>query len=148
MNFKQLQTMNARAGGFALIPLIALALAGCSAFSRATPEPLPTIVLGNESGTPHVTTPGTSSKSQVTIPGTSGGVTASGVVVPAQEAQLAFTLAGEIETVGAAVGDRVEAEQVLVRLAGSEKLAAAIEAASLELLGAQQALDRSIGPAG
>lgn len=142
MSFKRLQTMKARAGGFALISLIALALAGCSVFSGATPEPLPTIVLGDESGAPHVPTSGNSSTPQVTIPGTSGGVTASGVVAPAQEAELAFTLPGEIETVDVTVGDRVEAGQVLVRLAGGEKLAAAIESARLELLSAEQALDQ------
>jgi multidrug resistance efflux pump len=69
-------------------------------------------------------------------------VTASGVVAPAQEAELAFTLPGEIETVDVTVGDRVEAGQVLVRLAGGEKLAAAIESARLELLSAEQALDQ------
>jgi multidrug efflux pump subunit AcrA (membrane-fusion protein) len=142
MSFKRLRTMKVRALGSVLISLVALTLAGCSVFSGATPEPLPTIVLGDESGTPHVPTSGNSSTPQVTIPGTSGGVTASGVVAPAQEAELAFTLAGEIETVDVTVGDRVEAGQVLVRLAGGEKLAAAIESARLELLSAEQALDQ------
>jgi multidrug efflux pump subunit AcrA (membrane-fusion protein) len=142
MSFKRLRTMKVRALGSALISLVALTLAGCSVFSGATPEPLPTIVLGDESGAPHVPTSGNSSTPQVTIPGTSGGVTASGVVAPAQEAELAFTLPGEIETVDVTVGDRVEAGQVLVRLAGGEKLAAAIESARLELLSAEQALDQ------
>lgn len=131
MSFKRLRTMNVRACRFALMLLVALALGGCGAFSRATPAPLPTIVLGNDSSTP-----------QEAAPGIGAGVTASGMVVPAQEAQLAFTLAGEVETVDVAVGDRVEAGQVLIRLAGSEKLAAAIESARVELLSAQQARDR------
>jgi HlyD family secretion protein len=43
--------------------------------------------------------------------------------------------------VGVAVGDQVEAGQVLASLEGSERLAAAVESANLELLAAQQALD-------
>jgi HlyD family secretion protein len=62
-------------------------------------------------------------------------------VAPAQEAQIAFASAGIVETVSAATGDRVEAGQVLVRLVGSEKLAAAVEAANLELFSAQQEYD-------
>lgn len=132
MSFVRLRTKTLRATcRLALILPIAASLAGCGAFSRATPAPLPTIVLGNDSGIP-----------QTAAPGIGAGVTASGLVVPAQEAQLAFTLAGEVETVGVAVGDRVEAGQVLARLAGSEKLAAAIESARVELLSAQQARDR------
>jgi HlyD family secretion protein len=62
------------------------------------------------------------------------------VVVPAQQAQIASALAGTLAAVNVAVGDQVKAGQVLVKLAGSEKLAAAIESANLELLSAQQAL--------
>jgi multidrug resistance efflux pump len=43
--------------------------------------------------------------------------------------------------VNVAVGDRVQAGQVLVSLAGSEKLQAAVESARFEMLSAQQALD-------
>jgi HlyD family secretion protein len=72
--------------------------------------------------------------------GKSGGVTASGIVVPAQQAQLASTLGGNVKTMNVAVGDLVKAGQVLVGLAGSEKLAAALQSANLELLSAQQFL--------
>ena len=95
---------------------------------------LPTVVLDNNNATPN--SPGeTPSKSA------SGGVTASGVVAPAQEAQIAFAMGGNVKTLPVAVGDQVEAGQVLASLEGSEKLAAAVELANLELLAAQQALD-------
>jgi multidrug efflux pump subunit AcrA (membrane-fusion protein) len=68
-------------------------------------------------------------------------VVASGIVVPGQEARLAFALGGKVETVEVAVGDQVRAGQLLARLAGSEGLTAAIETANLEQMIAQQALD-------
>jgi HlyD family secretion protein len=46
----------------------------------------------------------------------SGSVVASGVVAPAQEAQLGFTLAGRVQTVTVAVGDEVQPGALLVTL--------------------------------
>jgi multidrug efflux pump subunit AcrA (membrane-fusion protein) len=109
--------------------LVLFLLAGCSAFTQSTPEPLPTIALDNPT-----------SPTQPSAPGFGGGVTASGNVLPAQEAQMAFPTGGIADVVNVAVGDPVEAGQVLVRLAGSEKLAAAVDAAKLEQLAAQQEL--------
>jgi HlyD family secretion protein len=108
---------------------LASSLAACNAFTNSTPQPLPTVVLGNGSANP--TTP---------AQGFSGGVTASGIVAPAQEAQLASSAGGQIAQVNGAVGDKVKAGQLLVLMAGSVKLNAAIESATLELLTAQQAL--------
>ena len=105
--------------------LMALILTGCG-MGAVTPTPLPTLVVEGGSSAPQT--------------GFGGGVTASGSVVPTQEVRLAFTLAGKVEVVNVRIGDQVEAGQVLVRLAGSEKLAAAVEAANLEVLNAQQAL--------
>jgi HlyD family secretion protein len=110
--------------------LVACTLAGCSAFVPS-PTPLPTVVLGNK---PIGTTPQAASQPSL------GGVTASGVVTPAQEAQITSAMAGVLVAVNVAVGDQVKAGQVLARLAGSEKLSAVIEFANLELLSAQQAL--------
>ena len=107
--------------------LVAVLLGGCSAFSQATPEPLPTIALDN-----------TSNATQPSTAGVSGEVTASGNIVPAQEAQMAFPAGGIVEAVNVAVGDQVQAGDVLVRLAGSEKLTAAMDAARMEQLAAQQ----------
>ncbi|MBE3038583.1 MAG: biotin/lipoyl-binding protein, partial [Chloroflexi bacterium] len=114
-----------------LVLLVACTLTGCSALGQASPTPLPTVVLGNNNS---------GAIPQATSRPNSGGVTASGVVVPAQQAQIVSALAGAIVAVNVAVGDQVKAGQVLVKLAGSEKLAAAIESANLELLSAQQAL--------
>jgi multidrug efflux pump subunit AcrA (membrane-fusion protein) len=105
--------------------LIALLLAACGTVA-GTPTPLPTVALGGGSAAPQTSF--------------GGGVTASGSLVPAQEARLAFALAGEVETVNVGVGDQVQAGQVLARLAGNEKMTAAVESANLEVLNAQQAL--------
>src|SRR3989304_5100715 len=75
MEFKAL------ASKLALILLMSLTLPGCDAFAPSTPPALPTLVLDNGSAAPQASL--------------SGSVTASGSVVPAQEAQLAFTLAGK-----------------------------------------------------
>jgi len=118
----------------AIIGMIVFALAGCNAFNRATPQALPTIALDSGDSTAGSTD---STSSQVNR----AGVVASGVVVPAQQAQLAFTLAGKVEAVHISVGERVEAGQALVLLEGQENLQAAISAAQFELEQAQQALD-------
>ena len=120
MEFKAL------ASKLALILIMLLSLPGCDAFAPSTPPALPTVVLDNGSAAPQASL--------------SGGVTASGIVAPAQEARLAFALAGEVETVNVRLSDQVQAGQVLAKLAGSEKLTAAVESASLEVLNAQQAL--------
>lgn len=124
--------MKAQASTIRLILIILLVpiLAGCGVLGQSTPTPLPTVVLDGASGT---SAPAPSAL-------TGEGVTASGVVAPAAEARLAFAVSGIVENVNVAAGDSIETGQVLVRLAGSEKLAAAVEAANLELLAAQQEL--------
>ncbi len=112
-----------------LLLLVAIfGLAGCSAISNPTPQPLPTIVLENDA-----------TSAQTSLP--AGGVTASGVIAPAQQSTISFATAGNVESVNVAVGDQVTAGQVLIQLTGSEKMTAAVEAAKQELLSAQQALD-------
>lgn len=113
------------------ILLAALSLSGCGVLGQANPTPLPTIVLENSGAA----TP-TPAGSQAGL----GGVTASGNVAPAQQADLAAAQGGNLKSVNVKVGDSVTAGQTLVTLAGSEKLAAAVTAANLELLSAQQAL--------
>jgi multidrug resistance efflux pump len=84
--------------------LLVLALAGCASLG-GTAEPLPTVVLqGGNASTPAPAVPG------------GAGVTASGVIVPARQATLAFTLGGSVRAVQAEVGDTVRAGQVLVEL--------------------------------
>jgi macrolide-specific efflux system membrane fusion protein len=89
--------------GLSFLLMATLALAGCSAGANSA-TPLPTIVLaGNPTVTPSVHPIGIS-------------VTASGVVVPAQLAQLAFVTGGSIKSVNVAAGDQVQTGQVLAQL--------------------------------
>jgi membrane fusion protein len=119
------------ASKLALILLVSLALTACSALEKPSPEPLPTVVLGDNGTSP-----------QAPLPGNLGGVTASGTVVPAQEAHLAFALSEQVAAVNVSVGDKVTAGQVLASLAGAEQLQAALSAAELEVFTAQQALQK------
>ena len=114
-----------------LFVLVAFSVTGCSAFGGSTPQALPTIALDNNSAAP-----------QTSSQGISGGVSASGIVVPAQEAQLAFTAGGNVKSLNVAVGDQVEAGQVLALLAGTEQLQASLSGAELDILTAQQALQK------
>jgi HlyD family secretion protein len=114
-----------------LTVVIALSLAGCSAADQTTRQALPTIVL--DSGEPTIQTSPAERR---------GGVVTSGFIVPAHKAQLAFSQSGEIEEVQVAVGDIVETGQALARLAGADQYQAALSIAELEVLTAQQDLDR------
>jgi multidrug efflux pump subunit AcrA (membrane-fusion protein) len=69
-------------------------------------------------------------------------VSATGVVVPEQEALLSVSAGGVVEDVLVSKGDQVSAGQVLVRLEGTEQQAAAVSAAALELANAHYALDK------
>jgi multidrug efflux pump subunit AcrA (membrane-fusion protein) len=66
---------------------------------------------------------------------------ATGVIVPARWVQLSAAGAGIAEEVLVQEDEVVEKSDILVRLAGAEKLEAAIAAASFELAAAQRALD-------
>lgn len=111
-----------------LLLLAAFGLVGCSAITNPTPQPLPTIVLDGDAASSQTSS-------------LAGGVTASGVVAPAQQSVISFATAGNVEAVNVAVGDQVTAGQVLIELNGSVEMAAAVESAKQELLSAQQALD-------
>lgn len=113
-----------------LVLLVVLILTGCDALAKSTPQPLPTIVLDNQDAS-----------IQAPSLGGGSGAVASGVVVPAQQSRMVFTSGGKVNTVHVATGDQVKAGQALVTLAGGQGLAAEVEAAKLELLAAQQALD-------
>lgn len=115
-----------------LVVLVVTSLAACNAFAGAAPTPLPTVVLDQGGSTPQARPP---------VRGSSGGVVASGVVAPAEQANLVFTISGKVEAVEAAVGQAVQEGDVLVRLQGKEDLQAAIAAADLALATAQKELD-------
>lgn len=106
-------------------------LAACSGFGQPTLQPLPTVVLDAR----------TNGSTTTQAAGGEGLVQASGVVVPAEQAQLAAPAGGNVKTVSAAQGDVVKAGQLLVSLAGGEKLVAAIAAANLDVAVAQQAIN-------
>jgi HlyD family secretion protein len=79
---------------------------------------------------------------------TRGGVSASGVVVPARFARLGHTTPTTIEAVEVELGDTVKFGQTLIRFQGQAGRDTAIAAAELEMLSAQQALDQIFDQAG
>jgi len=92
---------------FITITLLVLILTACGGSS--TPDAIPTVVIDG-GGTVDTPKPASSSSSS------QGGVIASAIVVPAQEASLAFVSGGTVTKVNAAVGDRVTAGYILVEL--------------------------------
>jgi len=91
---------------YVLLLVFALVLTACGSNSQATP--LPTVALDANSNS--TTAP---SKSNFT---SGGSATASGVIVPFTEAQLAFSTGGIIKAVNVAVGDQVQAGKILAEL--------------------------------
>jgi multidrug resistance efflux pump len=88
---------------FFCIPLLVIFLSACSALGQKEPQALPTIVL--DSG------------SSIDPPAVSkAGVVASGVVVPGQDAHMAFVLGGVIKSVAVSQNDQVKAGQLLSTL--------------------------------
>jgi len=116
--------------------LFLIAFTACSTFGTGTPQALPTVVL-DQGSAPESPASGF----------TTTGVTASGVVAPAQETQLVFSLGGKIKTVNVSIGDLVESGQVLVEMEGQEELEAAVSSAQYELDRAQQAIDDLVAEA-
>ncbi len=96
-----------------LIVLMACILSACSAVGQPPATALPTVILGSNDTAPTLNN-STQAPSQPDSLG--GGVTASGIVIPARQARLAFSLAGRIKTVSVAAGDQVKAGQVLAEL--------------------------------
>lgn len=74
-------------------------------------------------------------------------VMAEGKLVPARNSALSLSASGVVSEVLVKDGDIVQAGQALVRLAGNEKLAAAVSAADLEVLTAQTALNDLVSTA-
>ncbi len=83
-----------------ILTVLAMAAAACT--GNATSTPIPTVVL--------------SSPSNAGSQPTSGGVTASGVVVPEPKASLSFPLTGTVKTVAVKAGDKVTKGQTLAAL--------------------------------
>ncbi len=109
--------------------LCTVLLAGCSSASATTP--IPTLEV----------TPGAGGTAVPSASTASGVVTASAEVAPVQNVDLGFAAAGIIQEIGVAEGDQVGKGSVLARLSNREQLEAAVAAARLQLVNAQQAVD-------
>jgi multidrug efflux pump subunit AcrA (membrane-fusion protein) len=114
-----------------LLGLICLTGTACGAVRQNQNAPLPTLVLDSA---------GSASSTPAPAVKTSGStVVASGNIIAAKEVNLAVGASGTVLEVSVQPGDKVTKGQILARLAGSERLTAALESARLELLSAQQA---------
>lgn len=110
---------------FVVVSLLLLALTACGTASGSMPEVLPTVALEG----------GNSSPAAVSA----RGVTASGIVTPAQEARMAFALGGIVETINVKEGDNVRAGDLLVELDNTS--------IKLELAQAKRSLREMTSPA-
>lgn len=104
------------------LAIAALLLSACGA--KATPTPLPTVVLQDNTSALDQSTPGMSSNSS--------GATASGLLVSDHQSQLAFVSSGNVKSVNAAIGQAVKAGHVLATLDDSI-LQAQLDEANLAL---------------
>ncbi len=121
-----------------LLLLIALLLAGCA---TPTPTGIPTLAVtpafqGVTPGSQGVTPSGTGA-----APSSGGAVTASAQIVPAQSVDMGFAGAGIVQAVSVSEGQAVTQGALLVQLSNSAQIEAAVSAARLEQLSAQQALN-------
>ena len=110
--------------GLIVVGLAALLLGGCDAILPPQSEAEPT-----SSGAAAVPT------------GPTGRVVAEAEVVPMRHTRLSFISSGVIEEIYYEEGELVEAGEIIAVLEGREHLEAAVAAAELELLNAQQVLD-------
>jgi len=110
-----------------MILLLCATLSACTGGTAGTA--IPTVVLDNSA--PTQTSGGSVSSG--------GNVAASGIVVPAQEAQMTFTVGGLLKKVNVAAGDKVTAGQVLAELDNASIL--------LDLAQAERALKELTSPA-
>lgn len=110
---------------FLIVLVLLLALTACGSNAANTPAALPTVALEGSGSSPAAAP-------------VKGGVTASGVVMPAQEAKMAFALGGIVETVDVKVGDSVQAGDLLVELDNTTL--------KLELAQAERALREMTSP--
>ena len=129
--------------GLALIGL--LTLSGCDAFSGgfggASPAPLPTVVLDRAPASNAQAPAGDIEAPSGRNRAPADGVVASGIVAVADSAQPASASGGTVREVLVRQGEVVTKGQVLARMAGEERLSAAVQAAELEQLAARQAVD-------
>ena len=75
-------------------------------------------------------------------------VSATGIVLPSREVVLSFPTAGVVEVIMVEEGDHVEEGETLMALEGREQAHAALKAAQLELILAEQGLDEVLRTSG
>lgn len=107
--------MNTKKTLYILIIIFALTLTACGAEETPTPEPIETVSLST--------------------------VIAEGHVFPAQDARLSFSVRGKVAEILVAEGTKVAKDTVIIRLADFEQAEAALRAAELDLITAQDAYD-------
>ncbi|NLF51974.1 MAG: HlyD family efflux transporter periplasmic adaptor subunit [Leptolinea sp.] len=125
---------------FLILPL--MIFSGCNSLSGAA-TPIPTISLDSSLPQQIQSTsvaPDLSREEKEQSPAI-GGVTASGVVVSVNQAQFVANSSSSVKLVQTTVGAEVKKGEILVVLAGREKMQAAVEASRLDLLSAEQGLE-------
>jgi HlyD family secretion protein len=105
---------------YSIVVFVTLTLSACGGSAKVEP-------------TPEIT--GTPVKA-------SGGPVAEGSVIPVQNVTLTFSAGGVVEGIFAKEGEAVKKGDVIAQLKGRERLQASISAAELELISAQQSLDK------
>ena len=106
-----------------IVGLLVIGLAGCDGIAAQ--------VASEDSGEPTVLPPVLSE----------GYITTEGKIVPVRFASLSFSISGAVAEVLVEEGDSIAAGDMIARLEGKERLEAAIVAAELEVLSAEQALE-------
>ena len=106
-----------------IVGLLVIGLAGCDGIAAQ--------VASEDSGEPTVLPPVLSE----------GYITTEGKIVPVRFASLSFSISGAVAEVLVEEGDLVSEGDLIARLEGKERLEAAIVAAELEVLTAEQALE-------
>ncbi len=89
---------------------------------------------GGEAGSPTAASPAVQTYNPI--------VSATGVVLPAKRSTLSVSMPGIISDIFVEKGDKVQEGQVLVRLKGKGEIQAAITQAKMELISADQALNK------
>lgn len=122
--------------------LLFFVLSSCTGMGKSS-TPLPTVYLDSDGQVQPKKVASLTPESSFTENKQSGGggATASGVIASLNQAQFVATGSNAVQEVNVSVGQVVKKNDILVVLSGREKMKAAVDAARLELLSAQQELD-------
>ncbi len=116
-------------------------LSSCTAIGNSSTA-IPTVSLDSPGQSQPVQAASPIAKGTNFVTGSTGGeANASGVITSLHQAQFVANTTSSVQTVNVNVGQEVKNGTILVVLSGREKMKAAVDAAKLELLSAQQALE-------